>query len=170
MKTVLRLLLPVFCLMLLTACGGKQVPTREGDLPPWMGTLADLRQFPQDLNVYAKAAGPDKALLDAGEQAAQDARFNRIFFGPWDMGKTSMRKRDVAAIFRRARGFKRDDIRWSQTEWDQISRNAHLRTFPSRAQAAITVRNTDLREMPTHETRFSEPTPDSKATPGDSCL
>ena len=75
MKTVLRLLLPVFCLMLLTACGGKQVPTREGDLPPWMGTLADLRQFPQDLNVYAKAAGPDKALLDAEEQAAQDARF-----------------------------------------------------------------------------------------------
>lgn len=167
MKTVLRLLLPVFCLMLLTACGGKQVPTREGDLPPWMGTLADLRQFPQDLNVYAKAAGPDKALLDAGEQAAQDARFNRIFFGPWDMGKTSMRKRDVAAIFRRARGFKRDDIRWSQTEWDQISRNAHLRTFPSRAQAAITVRNTDLREMPTHETRFSEPTPDSRANPFD---
>ena len=33
MKTVLRLLLPVFCLMLLAACGGKQVPTREGDLP-----------------------------------------------------------------------------------------------------------------------------------------
>ena len=87
MKTVLRLLLPVFCLMLLTACGGKQVPTREGDLPPWMGTLADLRQFPQDLNVYAKAAGPDKALLDAGEQAAQDARFNRIFSAPGTWAK-----------------------------------------------------------------------------------
>lgn len=167
MKSCLRLFLPVFCLLLLTACGGKQVPTREGDLPPWMGTVADLRHFPQDLNVYAAEVGPDKPLLDAAEQAAQDARFNRIFFGPWEMGKTSMRKRDVAAIFRKARGFRYGDARWSQDEWDAISRNARLRAFPSRAQAAVIVRNTDLREMPTHETRFSEPTPDPRANPFD---
>ncbi|WP_304737098.1 NlpC/P60 family N-terminal domain-containing protein [uncultured Desulfovibrio sp.] len=167
MKSCIRLLLSVFCLLLFTACSGKQIPTRDGDLPPWMGTVADMRHFPQDLNFYANAVGPDKPLLDAWEQAAQDARFNRIFFGPWEMGKTSMRKRDVAAIFRKARGFKHGTVRWSQREWDAMSRNAHLSAFPSRAQAAISVRNTDLREMPTHEARFSEPTPDPRANPFD---
>ena len=105
-----------------------------------MGTLADSRH--SDLERLCQAAGPDRALLDAGEQAVQDARFNRIFFGPWDMSKLPCASAMWRLIFRRARGFKRDDIRWSQTEWDQISRNAHLRTFPLRAQAAITVRNT----------------------------
>lgn len=32
-----------------------------------------------------------------------------------------------------------------------------------RSQAAIAVRNTNLRELPTNEPRFSEPTPDAKA-------
>lgn len=161
------MILLFFSLFFLAACSGKQASTREGDLPPWMGTVADQRRFPQDLKVYAKAAGPDKPLLDAREQAAQDARFNRIFFGPWEMRKTSMRKRDVAAIFHKARGFKHGDTRWTQEEWDRLSRNAHLRAFPSRRQAAITLRNTDLREMPTHEARFAEPTPDSRANPFD---
>lgn len=84
------MILLFFSLFFLAACSGKQASTREGDLPPWMGTVADQRRFPQDLKVYAKAAGPDKPLLDAREQAAQDARFNRIFFGPWEMRKTSM--------------------------------------------------------------------------------
>lgn len=157
----------LFSLLVLAGCSGKQMPTREGDLPRWMGTVADQRQFPQDLNIYAKAVGPDKPLLDAGEQATQDARFNRIFFGPWQMRKTSVRKRDVAAIFHRARGFKHGDTRWTQEEWDGLGRNARLQAFPSRNQAAITLRNTDLREMPTHQTRFAEPTPDPKANPFD---
>lgn len=157
----------LLCLLLLAACGGRQVPTREGDLPPWMGTLADLRHFPQDLQVYARAAGADRLLLSPDEQAAEAARFTRIFFGPWGMRKTSLRQRDVAAIFRKARGFRQDDIRWSQTEWDAMSRNAHLRSFPSRARPAITVRNADLREMPTSQPRFSEPTPDPRANPFD---
>ena len=167
MQPCFRFILPVFCLLLLTACGGRQTPTREGDLPPWMGTVADVCHFPQDLNAYAAAVGSDKPLLDAWQQAAQDARFNRIFFGPWEMGKTSMRKRDVAAIFHKARGFKYGNVRWNQNEWDAISRNAHLSAFPSRAQAAIIVRNADLRERPTHEARFSEPTPDPRANPFD---
>lgn len=164
---VLGMALLLFSLLWLAGCGGKQMPTREGDLPRWMGTVADQRQFPQDLNVYAKAVGPDKPLLDAAEQAAQDARFNRIFFGPWEMRKTSMRKRDVAAIFHKARGFRHGSVRWTQGEWDRLGRNANLRAFPSRGQAAITLRNTDLREMPTHESRFAEPAPDPKANPFD---
>lgn len=157
----------ILCVALLAACGGKQVPLRDGSMPGWMGTLEDLRRFPQNLDVYAKAAGTNRQLMSPTEQAAQTARFKRIFFGPWEMTRTSIRKRDVAILFHKARGFKHDDVRWTQAEWDAMSANANLRSYPSSAQAAITLRNTNLRELPTNETRFSEPTPDPKANPFD---
>lgn len=163
----LRLLCLASLLLLTAACGGKSVPPRDGTAPSWMGTIADLRQFPQNLDVYAKNSGQNNRLISQDEQSRQVARFDRIFFGPWEMRKTSMRKRDVAAVFGKARGYKQGNERWTQVEWDAMARNANLKNFPSRAQAAITVRNTDLREMPTHLTRFSEPTPDPRANPFD---
>ena len=37
------------------ACGSKRtVPTREGESPEWMGTIRDLRTFPQDLTPFAR--------------------------------------------------------------------------------------------------------------------
>ena len=74
-------------LLLLTACGGKQIPPRDGIPSPHLGTIRDMRSFPQDLTVFAQQAGADTPLLDSQAQAEQDARFNRIFFGPWDMRK-----------------------------------------------------------------------------------
>ena len=164
-----RLIFLLLCLAacLLAGCGGKKVPTRDGTLPSWMQTPRDLRDFPQDLEVYARQAGSDRRLVDADTQAAMNAAFDRIFFGPWEMTKTSIRRREVAAFFRKARGFRADGKRWSQPEWDALAQNARLAAFPSRAAQAVTVRATDLRELPTHEPRFSEPTPDQRANPFD---
>ncbi|NCB22544.1 MAG: peptidase P60 [Deltaproteobacteria bacterium] len=167
MKSRLHLPLLIVCFALMAACGGKVIPTRDGTLPTWMGTLEDLRRYPQDLTVYAKAAGEDKVLVSAAEQANQTARFMRLTFGPWEMVKTSTRKRDVTVLFNKARGYKDGYTRWTQAEWDSMSSNAALGSFPSRSQAAIAVRNTNLRELPTNEPRFSEPTPDAKANPFD---
>ena len=167
MKSRLHLPLLIACFALLAACGGKAIPTRDGTLPTWMGTLEDLRRYPQNLEEYAKIAGEDKVLVSAAEQANQTARFMRLTFGPWEMVKTSARKRDVAVLFNKARGYKDGYTRWSQAEWDAMSANAALGSFPSRSQAAIAVRNTNLRELPTSEPRFSEPTPDPKANPFD---
>lgn len=167
MSPRLRLPLLIVCFALMGACVSRQVPTRDGTSPNWMGTLEDMRRFPQNLEVYAKNAGQDKPLIPQAEQAAQSARFMRIVFGPWEMTKTSIHKRDVAILFNRARGFKHDDVRWTQSEWDEMSANAMLGSYPSRSQAAITIRNADLRELPTREQRFSEPTPDPRSNPFD---
>lgn len=167
MKSRLHLPLLIVCFAFMAACGGKVIPTRDGTMPTWMGTLEDLRRYPQNLHEYAKAAGEDKLLMSAAEQAHQTARFIRLTFGPWEMVKTSSRKRDVAVLFNKARGYKNGDTRWTQAEWDSMSANAALGSFPSRCQAAIAVRNTNLRELPTSEPRFSEPTPDPKANPFD---
>jgi hypothetical protein len=132
-----------------------------------MNTPEDLRDFPQDLNVYADAAGRDKRLMDAAGQAASDALFNRIFFGPWETGAASARGKDVASVFRRVRGYKSDGTPWQRPEWTLLERNARLEAFPSRREHAVTLRNTDLREIPTHEPRFSRPTPDPRTDPFD---
>jgi len=154
-------------LLLLAACGGKQIPPRDGIPSPHLGTIRDMRSFPQDLTVFAQQAGAETPLLDSQAQAEQDARFNRIFFGPWDMRKTSIRKRDVEIYFRKAKGYKYGDVRWTQDEWDAMRANAGLKSFPNTAMYGITVRNADLREMPSHTPRFSEPTPDPRINPFD---
>ncbi len=160
-----RLALILVCALMLTACGGKQ-NTHE-QFPASATQLEDLRRFPQNLDIYAKAARPDQPLLSQEEQFAQAARFRHKLFGPWDMPKTSIRKRDVAAAFGKARGYKHDDVRWTQPEWNAMKTNAALATFPSRNQAAITIHNADLRELPTRERRFTEPTSDPHANPFD---
>ena len=84
-----------------------------------------------------------------------------------DMRKTSIRKRDVEIYFRKAKGYKYGDVRWTQDEWDAMRANAGLKSFPNTAMYGITVRNADLREMPSHTPRFSEPTPDPRINPFD---
>ena len=167
MKKFSALLLALSMVLSLAACGGKQIPPRDGIPSPHLGTIRDMRTFPQDLTVFARQAGADTPLLDSQAQAEQDARFNRIFFGPWDMHKTSIRKREVEIYFRKARGYKYGDVRWTQDEWDAMRANARLKGFPNAAMHGITVRNADLREMPSHTPRFSEPTPDPRTNPFD---
>ncbi|GFH62793.1 MAG: putative cell wall-associated hydrolases [Candidatus Desulfovibrio kirbyi] len=161
----LCLTLTLVCLAALAACGKQTLPDRA--LSPWMGTVDDIRAFPQDLTVYAAAIGADRPLLNAREQATQDARFDRLFFAPWDMQKIPARRKDIAEIFHRPRGYRQGGARWTRAQWDSITTNANLAAFPSRAQPAITLRTTDLREMPTHEPRFSRPTPNPHADPFD---
>ncbi len=161
------LLFLLLSLLSLAACGGKAVPTRDGSLPSWMGTPKDLRDFPQNLEIYAKNAGFARPLISTLEQDRLKAEFERIFFAPWQMGKSSVRKHAVSAFFRKARGFKSNQQRWTQAEWNELAANADLESFPNRRQPAITLRNTNLREMPTLEPRFSEPTSDARANPFD---
>ena len=73
MKSRLHLPLLIACFALLAACGDKVIPTRDGDMPTWMGTLEDLRRYPQNLDVYAQATGENKLLVSPAEQANQAA-------------------------------------------------------------------------------------------------
>ena len=136
-----------------------------GIVTPLMSATA----FINSMKSMQFAVKDTRELLDLPQlsQAEQDARFNRIFFGPWDMRKTSIRKRDVEIYFRKAKGYKYGDVRWTQDEWDAMRANAGLKSFPNTAMYGITVRNADLREMPSHTPRFSEPTPDPRINPFD---
>ena len=92
------------CALALGGCGGGR---KGGSLPPVesgsfegpKGSIADLRRLPQDLLVYARQGNPDKPLMSAAEQARQDARFNSLFFGPWEAVRSSVSASEAFAIF-----------------------------------------------------------------------
>lgn len=157
----------LFLAICLCACA-KKVPAPAPAERASADTLADLRDFPQNLATFAKEAGPGKILLNRESQARKNARFNEIFFGPWHMRKSSIARREAASVFgSRARGYKNGPVPWSQAEWDAMRANAGFGNFPSQGYPAITLGPTDLRELPTHEARFSRPTPDPANDPFD---
>lgn len=153
-------------LTLVSACAKKPA------LPPAVPAsqteqLADLRAFPQDLMVYAKEIGINKVLLPAHRQEEMTRKFLDIYFGPWQMRKASIARHEIASLFNHARGYKNATTTWTQPEWDSMKANADLGRYPSRATPAITLRATNLRELPTHELRYDKPTSDPKVYPFD---
>lgn len=160
------LLLFLILALLLPACA-KKASRQPAPSVQEEETLQDLRDFPQNLEVYAKRAGSDRHILSAQRQEELSRIFLNIFFGPWQMRKSSIRKGEVAGSFSHARGYKDASRVWTQEEWNGMYRNADLASYPNRNMAAISLRNTDLRELPTHERRFSEPTPHVKDNPFD---
>lgn len=159
------------CALLMSACAGKKPSVPPAAVPqtswPYTNTIKDLREFPQDLQVYARRAGAGRRLLSAAAQQQQDKRFNQKFFSPWDMARCSVPRKDVEGMFGRPRGYKDGRRRWTQQDWNSLRANASLAGFPTRAEAAVTVRHTSLRELPTDEGRYSEPTPDPRKNPFD---
>lgn len=150
------LLFALLALLLLgSGCARKKIPAAPGAQQAEI--LADLKNFPQNLEVYAKLSHPHERLLSQADQEYLASRFLDIYFGPWSMRKTTVKKSEVAIFFKKARGYKKDGSLWNQHEWDALAQNANLAHFPSIAQPAITLRETDLRELPTHEARSDKP-------------
>ncbi len=129
--------------------------------------IADVREIPQNLETFASSYGKRKLLLSANAQQQLYESFQRIYFGPWQMSKTSIKRGDVAASFKKARGYKENGTPWSQEEWDAMRQNANLAAYPAMAMGAITIRNTDLRELPTSLMRLSKPVANVKDDPFD---
>ena len=159
---MIRLALALLCLASLSACAA-QGPYRRGEAVQ-EGSVKDMRQFPQDLSAYAKLSGNDANLLTPAEQVAQDNRFNRIFFGPWGMSKASLSAKNFRNTFGKARGYDGTQA-WTQQRWDAMAHNADIKRYPSLQTPAITVRHTNLREMPTASPRYVKPDP--KLDPSD---
>ena len=127
--------------------------------------IQDERTFPQDLMFYAKKIGPNKELLTASEQNKQEERFRNRFFGPWFMTRCGISKKE--ACLQRTRGYKLGGERWPQFEWNKMVQNCNMDSFPSRHDLGITLRQTDLREMPTHKPRYDKPITNAHSYPFD---
>lgn len=156
----------LFFLLIAFCCSCAKKPHHSlspGEQP----AIQDLAEFPQNLEPFAINFSPNKRLLSDLEQRKLFDSFLNIFYSPWGVRKAATKVRDIKPFFRKARGYKLNGVKWTQTEWDAMASNASLNSFPNRAQAGITVRQTNLREMPANEARFTEPVINIKDNPFD---
>lgn len=152
----------VVCLALLAGCASKTPVAPE---PP--KDIRDLSVFPQDLTAYLEGDGTRPVLTDEQTMAAYE-KYRRTFFGSWNMAKPSISRKDASLMLNaKARGWKDGTHPWTQEEWAAMRANANMRTYPNVNKPGITVRATNLRELPTHEARFTKPTPDPREDPFD---
>ena len=163
--------LPVLCcgLILLGGCAAREdAGLREQPRLAHMRDAEDLRRLPQDLMVYARHAGKNRPLLSRQEQARQDARFDRIFFSPWQQTGPSVTAQALALRFGEGpHGFMENAQPWTQEEWDSMRANALLASYPRVTQPAITIRHTFMRELPTLRPRMARPHPFGQDNPFD---
>ncbi|MEG2172516.1 MAG: SH3 domain-containing protein, partial [Desulfovibrionaceae bacterium] len=100
-------------------------------------------------------------------QMVQDTRFNKIFFGPWGMGKASIKARDMRNTFGKPRGYKADSSPWTTADWTALQINAQIKKYPSLALEGITLTHASLRELPTNQPRYSKPAQNAVENPFD---
>lgn len=157
-RVSLFIFLVTICLAL-GACGGKK-PGQYPATSPDSAICADLVTLPQNLEPYAERAGRNKLLLSAEDQAEHMARLKRRVFYPWRVTKpNNYLKKSLDADFnmKREKGFG-DNLRpYTEEAWDELVENSQKEAYPTRSEAAITVRNTNLRAMPTEKPYFLDP-------------
>jgi cell wall-associated NlpC family hydrolase len=160
------------CLGLLWGCAARDLPENTGLRPQprlaHMRDAEDLRRLPQDLMVYAQQGDKAGLLLSSQEQARQDARFDRIFFSPWQQSGASVTAKALEARFGNGpRGFTENAQPWTREDWDRMRRNAQLDSYPAVTQPAIAIRHSSMRELPTARARMIRPLPFDRDNPFD---
>lgn len=152
------------CLVFLAGCAAKGPAVYKG-----RQDIADLDNFPQDLTAYYVQADANTPILTPSEAAQALSKFRRTFYAAWGMSKPSISRKDASLMVNRktARGWKNGTTRWTNAEWAAMRANASMASYPNVNKPGIVIRTTDLREMPTHQARFTKPTPDPREDPFD---
>ncbi len=169
LKTLSYWLCLGLCLVVLAGCGDKKVSLKPTPKPHYGvgpdSPVADVLNYPQDLNYYASKA-PSGLLLSSSEQASEVAKYKRLFYAPWGQSRAGYSKRVFTSLFGRARGYQGVN-RWSDSAWASLKYNANIASYPNVQRPAIILRQTSLREMPTMQPRYSKPTPVPGPSPFD---
>jgi cell wall-associated NlpC family hydrolase len=135
----------ILCLFL-SACAGAGKGLYDG--PP----CADVLTLPQDLRVYAEAAGGSRRLLAPEAQAEVAARGAERFFKPWSNDRPAPY---IKKLLQENFGLKPDRAYIDETRpfppetWKAIEANADKQAFGRGAGPAVTLRHCDLRAAPT---------------------
>ena len=122
-------------------------------------TVRDLRELKQDCTAYLDCAGAQERLVPADRQQRLYDHFRKTFFGPWHNQAAGLTAQDAASAFER---FTRDpgfgqNMRKNSASWvESLRQQAQLERFPDCVGKAITIRNSNLRELPTFQPRFDD--------------
>ncbi len=119
---------------------------------------ADKTPLSQDPLSYVKKPLATKELISSSDQRMLDEKFNRHFFAPWHEQGARTEGEAALARFKRYRenlGYGENKKKHTKDWIENLATNANLETFPNTGFRAITIANTDLRELPSHKPHFS---------------
>jgi cell wall-associated NlpC family hydrolase len=120
--------------------------------------INDLKALPQDCRAYVQPDSANQPIISAGRQEQLLRRFREAFFEPWGKNRPCCDKSQLLGRFEQFD--RRGDLYGSnlqklQPGWTKALQTlANLEQYPNCRRRAITLRNTNLRELPTAEPHF----------------
>lgn len=158
----------------LVAAGCAKKASQAPVIPPKQyadkGSLADFRDLPQDLTAYLDKSGANAPLLSPDQAQMRALTFLEKHFEPWDRKKPAYSLKSVAeayAAYKKSPGWDEKN-QPRDPDWAAgLERLSNLRAFPSMAKKALTVRNSNLRSLPTRGARYNDPTQPGEGYPFD---
>lgn len=174
MNKVCHVLLCLCLLLSLSACAKTPSPERPSEYNASgdpSGVIDDLRRLPQNTQAYL-SHGSDKSLISKEDQDRRLKRYETLLFAPWDQDRSKISAKNAFSILgtrkkSTAKGYLPNGRKWPQEQWDAMVANADRGRYPSRTDKVITVRRTNLREVPTSQARFVPPSNPSHRYPFD---
>jgi len=146
--------------------------------------IADLAALPQDCTAYLDPATKDMPLLSPQQHKVKCEEFRQKWFAPWAAGGTPVRAvsspvrsasqqreethgrdahateareiRQAIQAYQANPGFGHNGQQLSQSFYQKLTQLADLDSFPNRSLPAISIRNTNVRQLPTALPRFDD--------------
>ena len=122
--------------------------------------IKDLREISQDHRVFTARQESEFNRLDPDLQKKADAFHNAMFFSPWHQLKSRYTMEEVKWEFDKYAkdlGYGRNGNKHPRAWIIELTANAQLASSPQQGFPAITLRNTDLRVLPTADAHLSNP-------------
>jgi hypothetical protein len=134
-------------------------------------TIGDVRELRQDHAAYLTDTAQSEEPLSAANQALMDEDYNIIYFSVWHQKNPLHAQPDRVAQdfkdFAAKPGYGENKKRHAPSWLKKLRYNASLNTYPNALYRGITLRNTDLRVLPTGKPHFYAKDGDSDAWPFD---
>lgn len=165
-NSIVQLSLVFLCVLLLSACGQKNISVSSAD------RIADEAKIKQSPTFFAdKLSSKDQALLSPEEQQKQYEKFKKNFTGIWKQtkplkGNLAFFRSYVQVPFEK-RGYAENLQRWSDKHYQALADNAQYDKFPSMARNGLVVSDASLRLAPTDKPYFINPKRSGQAYPFD---
>lgn len=137
----------------LSGCGDKSEVA-------WYGPVADLKNYPQDLEAYIPAGQGHKPLVSKSSRDKAAKRYVKLFYSPWTQKKSTYPRKDATWATKNFAGkssWKLNGTRLTPDVWDGVIRNANIKKFPSLARKGIMIENAPLRALPTNTPFYKNP-------------
>ena len=133
-------------------------------------SLADFRELPQDLTAYLDKGSANAPLLTPDQAQLRALTFLEKQFEPWDRKSPAYSLKSVREAYetyKKSPGWDEKNQPRDPDWATDLERLSNLRAFPSMAKKAITVRNSNLRSLPTRGARYNDPSKPGEGYPFD---